>query len=163
MDWLGKTISSHPEIFFIQPSGDSKKWIALQLPTLANLTAAYYLRRMGNHVVVCQSVPAGRSWPYGERAVSLAGPLGEYLDDLSYMGVLFEEKSLEDLQQAYSFHQALCLERSPQRDWDSLLAEIPFGVEEARKLNLSYGSSPSWNRAATSARLTGRERSCPPP
>ena len=40
MDWLGKTISSHPEIFFIQPSGDSKKWIALQLPTLANLTAA---------------------------------------------------------------------------------------------------------------------------
>lgn len=61
------------------------------------------------------------------------------MDDLSYMGVLFEEKSLEDLQQAYSFHQALCLERSPQRDWDSLLAEIPFGVEEARKLNLSYG------------------------
>ena len=93
MDWLGKTISSHPEIFFIQPSGDSKKWIALQLPTLANLTAAYYLRRMGNHVVVCQSVPAGEVLaPYGERAASLAGPLGEYLDDLSYMGVLFEEK-----------------------------------------------------------------------
>lgn len=140
MDWLGKTISSHPEIFFIQPSGDSKKWIALQLPTLANLTAAYYLRRMGNHVVVCQSVPAGEILaPYGERAASLAGPLGEYLENLAYMGVLFEEKSLEDLQQAYSFHQALCLERSPQRDWDSLLAEIPFGVEEARKLNLSYG------------------------
>ena len=77
--------------------------------------------------------------PYGERAASLAGPLGEYLENLAYMGVLFEEKSLEDLQQAYSFHQALCLERSPQRDWDSLLAEIPFGVEEARKLNLSYG------------------------
>ena len=90
-------------------------WIALQRPTLANLTAAYYLRRMGNHVVVCQSVPAGEILaPYGERAASLAGPLGEYLDDLSYMGVLFEEKSLEDLQQAYSFHQALCLESLPR-------------------------------------------------
>ena len=117
MDWLGKTISSHPEIFFIQPSGDSKKWIALQLPTLANLTAAYYLRRMGNHVVVCQSVPAGEVLaPYGERAASLAGPLGEYLDDLSYMGVLFEEKCLEDLQQA-----TLSIRRSA---WRGLPREI---------------------------------------
>ena len=40
MDWLGDTIDSHPEIFFIPPSGDSRKWVALPSPTLAALSAA---------------------------------------------------------------------------------------------------------------------------
>lgn len=139
--WLGETISSHPEIFFIQPSGDSGKWIAMERPTIAGLSAAYYLRRMGNHVVFFGSAaPEELLAPYGHPvADAMAEPLGRYLDNLWYMGVLFEDVTMEEAAGKYSFHQTLCLELPGEKNLDGLLREIALGVEEARKVNLSYG------------------------
>ncbi len=141
MDWLGETISDHPEIFFIPPSGDSRKWIALERPTMASLSAAYYLRRMGNHVVFFHSGdPEELLAPYGAEAVrTMAAPLGQYLENLQHMGALFEPGPMEERGKGYSFHQTLCLELPGEKDLEHLLREIAFGVEEARKVNLSYG------------------------
>ena len=139
MDWLGDTFDSHPEIFFIPPSGDSRKWVALPSPTLAALSAAYYLRRMGNHVVVLNDGPAEASLaPFGERALPLAHRLARYKENLASMGVLFFPGSLTAWT-GEPFHQVLDLESAPANGWDQLVPAIAWGVEEARKLNLSYG------------------------
>lgn len=139
MDWLGDTIDSHPEIFFIPPSGDSRKWVALPSPTLAALSAAYYLRRMGNHVVVLNDGPAEESLaPFGERALPLAHRLALYKENLAAMGVLFSPGSLTAWA-GEPFHHVLDLESAPANGWDQLVPAIAWGVEEARKLNLSYG------------------------
>lgn len=139
LDWLGDTIDSHPEIFFIPPSGDSRKWVALPAPTLAALSAAYYLRRMGNHVVVFGDGPAEEALaPFGERALPLAGRLSRYKENLAAMGVLFSPEGLPAWT-GEPFHQVLDLESAPGKGWDQLVPAVAWGVEEARKLNLSYG------------------------
>ena len=69
--------------------------MALPSPTLAALSAAYYLRRMGNHVVVLNDGPAEASLaPFGERALPLAHRLARYKENLVSMGVLFSPGSL---------------------------------------------------------------------
>src|SRR5699024_9391625 len=121
MDWLGDTIDSHPEIFFIPPSGDSRKWVALPSPTLAALAAAYYLRRMGNHVVVLNDGPAEESLaPFGERALPLAHRLARYKENLAAMGVLFSPGSLTAWT-GEPFHHVLDLESAPANGWDQLV------------------------------------------
>ena len=139
MDWLGGTIDQHPEIFFIPPSGDSRKWVALPAPALAGLSAAYYLRRMGNHVVVFGDRPPQETLaPFGERAASLAGRLSRYKENLAAMGVQFAQGGL-DSWEGPAFHQVVDLEGAPKQGWDQLVPAIHWGVEAARKLNLRFG------------------------
>ena len=74
MDWLGDTIDSHPEIFFIPPSGTGRKWVALPSPTLAR--PGRRLLPAGAWATTwwfCHDGPAEASLaPFGERALPLA-------------------------------------------------------------------------------------------
>lgn len=139
--WLGKTIHEHPEIFFVPPRGDSRKWIALERPTIASLTAAYYLRRMGNHVVVFHdSSAADILKPYGtELADAMTASLELYQHNLTYMGVEFTSDSPSSTTDYPAFDQMLRLENSDGFDLNGLLSAIVQGREEARRINLEYG------------------------
>ena len=139
--WMGQTISAQPEIFFVPPRGDSRKWIALAHPTLASLAAAYYLRRMGNHVVVFRDKPAADVLaPYGaELAGVMAGPLETYRQNLAHMGVEFTPDSPDAPADRPAFALTLDLQGPGSHDLEDVLDSIRQGREEARRINLDFG------------------------
>lgn len=128
MHWLGADIGKHPEIFFVPPSGDSRKWIAVEGITIAGLTAAYYLRRMGNHVVVFKKSGAEDT---------LTSSMKAYADHLAYMGVIFEDGSAAG---TYDFDRRLSRNfAQPENEKDDLLKQINSGREAAVRINLDLG------------------------
>ncbi len=142
MYWLGADVGKHPEIFFIQPSGDSEKWIALEEITISGLAAAYYLRRMGNHIVFLQEKePEEVLSPYGQAlADAMKDSLKVYMNNLRYMGVVFEKQGMDKADRHCVFDQRLSLgpDRQGKGLWD-LLEEICHGVKTANNINLDLG------------------------
>ena len=142
MHWLGADIGRHPEIFFIPPSGDSKRWIAIEEVTMTGLAAAYYLRRMGHHVVIFQRKEAPHVLaPWGQGAVdTMEGPLASYMDHLAYMGVVFEDQRIQEAEGAYAFDRRLSWGTPPEGgSVGHLLDAISLGVKTAEKINLAFG------------------------
>ena len=142
MHWLGADIGRHPEIFFIPPSGDSGRWIAIKEVTFAGLAAAYYLRRMGNHVIVFQTKEARDILaPWGQGlAEAMKGSLASYIEHLTYMGVVFENNAMDEAGKGSVFERLLSWS-APQGEMtvERMLDEIFLGVKTAEKINLEFG------------------------
>lgn len=142
MHWLGADIGRHPEIFFIPPSGDSGRWVAIEEVTITGLAAAYYLRRMGNHVVIFKTKKAQDILvPWGQETVGvMRRPLASYMDHLTYMGVVFEDKAMDEAGETYNFERQLSW-NIPQgeKTVESILDGILLGVKAAEKINLEFG------------------------
>lgn len=141
LHWMGQTISAQPEIFFVPPRGDSRKWIALERPAIAALTAAYYLRRMGNHVVVFRDKPAAEILaPYGADLVErMAGPLETYRQNLMHMGVEFETGGPDTPSDRPAFTLTLDLPGPDSPALAGVMGSILQGRETARRMNLDFG------------------------
>lgn len=148
MEWLGTDIRNHPEIFFIKPSGDSGKWIAMEEVTLSGLSAAYYLRRMGSHVIFLRTASAKELLSRYEEALAEAmeGPLKAYMDNLRYMGVIFGKDDageetvppVFDLEKTWEDPVSQLAEGEPG-GLKELAEAVRIGAEQANEVNLSYG------------------------
>lgn len=146
LHWLGADIGRHPEIFFIPPSGDSGKWIAIEEVTVAGLTAAYYLRRMGNHVVIFKKKEAREvlSCHGHSLAEAMEEPLAAYMAHLSFMGVVFEDGAIGEKEPGRLFDRQLSWkagEKAAQgtAELQNVLEEICLGVKTAGRINLDFG------------------------
>lgn len=146
LHWLGADIGRHPEIFFIPPSGDSGKWIAIEEVTVAGLTAAYYLRRMGNHVAIFKKKKAREVLACFSHSLAEAmeGSLAAYMACLSFMGVVFEDSAIGEKEPGRFFDHQLSwktAEKTTQEttELQSVLEEICLGVKTASRINLDFG------------------------
>lgn len=138
---LGDEIEHNSDIFYIAPSGDSGKKVAVLGGNAAGLSAAYHLRRVGNHVTVYIDSCDEKGEVLCYHIEKLPFPqIEKYIENLKKMGVTMITDGKRETIPLEHYDCILDLKKG-NGEWEleHFLKDIKVGYEKAKKINLDFG------------------------
>lgn len=138
---LGDEIGAHPEIFYAIPSGNSRKKIAIKGCGPAGVSAAFYLRKLGNQVCVLEQVSEAQLIEgYNKKIPDFpAKEFAGYIHALADMGVLFKFSVENTELPKDDFDRMIEGKTEPVSSALDFLREVRSGYETANSINLEFG------------------------